>query len=694
MSKPVLGFSLDNLDFANSLLNKPTVPRAPKICPDDEKPVHLSNGKTIKLKKRTRTTISLEETIRCEKDSYGFQINELFARLEVDGRLKESSDNGEALKKKKKNNSRYTDTLWAEKWRPRNFMDFVGNESTNRRILHWIKQWDRVVVQKNLNPITTNDEKDATNSKFSDPFGRPERKVLLISGPPGLGKTTVAHVIAKQVGYEVMEINASDERAGQKVKDKVNNSLTTQSFSGKPVCLIADEVDGSAEFGFIRVLLDIINDDQKTVKRFQSSESSKFMQQKGKNRPKFLMRPIICICNDAYVPALEKLRPIAEMISFQQATEQALQDRLNFICDSENLKLTNTQLKEIIHLTDFDIRSSINLLQFGGGLNTSSDSRKKDSQMSWFGIVNELFKKSPKISKPEQFSELSRLLNISTNLDRVVHGCFQAYPDIHFQDSGMSKPGMISDWLFFADRMSHTQFENIGDLSYYQSQVALQFFNQFSDLSNRSSIKIKSDWEYFEKAKQSKHILTQIYGRLSPHLRSTIGQGEISTMVLPYLEKIITPDRKSSFHVKESDKLKVSNAIDAIRGFGLYLNRARDADYNDIYVTYPDFSPITKFEPVSLKKQQQRQTQVFPILLKELSSISAKKRTFAQMSNNEDLGATQLSNIDELKGQYNKITELEEASKKPKAEVKIWVKYHEGFSNAVRKPVKWENLWV
>lgn len=42
-----------------------------------------------------------------------------------------------------------------------------------------------------------------------DPLGRPMEKIMLLSGPPGLGKTTLAHVLARQAGYQVHEINAS-----------------------------------------------------------------------------------------------------------------------------------------------------------------------------------------------------------------------------------------------------------------------------------------------------------------------------------------------------------------------------------------------------------------------------------------------------------------------------------------------------
>jgi chromosome transmission fidelity protein 18 len=41
-----------------------------------------------------------------------------------------------------------------------------------------------------------------------DDYKRPKIKVALLSGSPGLGKTTLAHIIAKIAGYNVIEMNA------------------------------------------------------------------------------------------------------------------------------------------------------------------------------------------------------------------------------------------------------------------------------------------------------------------------------------------------------------------------------------------------------------------------------------------------------------------------------------------------------
>ena len=52
-------------------------------------------------------------------------------------------------------------------------------------------------------------------------------------GPPGAGKTTLAHVAAKHAGYKPVEINASDERSGKSLKRRIVDAMEMQSMFGE-----------------------------------------------------------------------------------------------------------------------------------------------------------------------------------------------------------------------------------------------------------------------------------------------------------------------------------------------------------------------------------------------------------------------------------------------------------------------------
>lgn len=87
-----------------------------------------------------------------------------------------------------------------------------------------------------------------------------------------------------------MEINASDDRTAAKFKPKIEMAIEMRSVFGdcKPNLLIIDEIDGisnSEGQGIAKVLLDIASSTKKPLRR-----------------------PIICICNDPYAPALRNLR--------------------------------------------------------------------------------------------------------------------------------------------------------------------------------------------------------------------------------------------------------------------------------------------------------------------------------------------------------------------------------------------------
>jgi chromosome transmission fidelity protein 18 len=72
----------------------------------------------------------------------------------------------------------------------------------------------------------------------------------------------MARVLARHCGYEPLEINASDERTGTQILDKIKSAISSDDFfsqnkrkipfskneespNKKPVCLIVDEVDGA-----------------------------------------------------------------------------------------------------------------------------------------------------------------------------------------------------------------------------------------------------------------------------------------------------------------------------------------------------------------------------------------------------------------------------------------------------------------
>lgn len=61
----------------------------------------------------------------------------------------------------------------------------------------------------------------------------------------------MAHVLARQSGYEVMEVNASDARTAQDVDTRIRPALESGSSVGgsKPVLLVIDEIDGATGGG-------------------------------------------------------------------------------------------------------------------------------------------------------------------------------------------------------------------------------------------------------------------------------------------------------------------------------------------------------------------------------------------------------------------------------------------------------------
>ncbi|CDK29937.1 unnamed protein product [Kuraishia capsulata CBS 1993] len=592
--------------------------------------VRLSSGKTIVLKTRQRDrSVDLAP---CLSDNNSMDV--LMGNLDIEKVVQKPrfTPKPKRLKSDK--------VLWTEKWRPSTYLDLLGNERINRLTLEWLSQWSKVVFN------TPNDMTEK-NRELGDPYGRPHRKILLLNGPPGIGKTSIAHVIAKQVGYEVLEINASDERAGTSVRDKIRNSLSSVTFSGKPTCLVIDEIDGSTETGFIKVLLEILNEDDRA-------------QVKSKKKAKFLMRPIIAVCNDLYASCLEKLRPRAEIITMRHPPRRAIKERLRKICKAESLAFSDPNLEAVAETCNFDMRGCLNMLQFSGG-SSIKNGGGKDLQTSWFNLVKTTFTRDNSLKLGQQFAQLEKLLLVSD--EKVLNGCFNAYLNVGYQNIDLTRCDAMTDWLYFADAAGNLQDS-------YSSLAVLKFYLLFSGTS--TEVKTSNLSEFYENRRRYAQMLRYFNTAVS------IPTLDLVKYVIPFASSILTLNLKVSIHnMKPNEKAKLETIKNVMKQFGVKVERSSTG-----LELYPPIDSLCHFSEQSLRQHQQKK-QPLLILLNEERILKRKPEPLEERPTKRNVSA------DFFKKQYGEIVEAPIKNN----ENRIWVKYHEGFSDAVKKNIRWSDLF-
>ena len=154
--------------------------------------------------------------------------------------------------------------MWSEKYRPKNLLDMVGNEEVRESFVDWLGKW----------------------IKGSKP--------ILLVGPPGIGKTTLATLCARQFGYDLIGLNASDVRSKQRIQDVLGPVLGNASVLGKAMIFV-DEVDGihgRSDYGGVETLVDILKEPTVPIVLAANSDRTDKMKSIKKATKTIQLRPI------------------------------------------------------------------------------------------------------------------------------------------------------------------------------------------------------------------------------------------------------------------------------------------------------------------------------------------------------------------------------------------------------------------
>ena len=259
--------------------------------------------------------------------------------------------------------------MWVNKYKPKSLKQVVGQQgdrSCVNKLLHWLKNWQRNIdVKPNMNPYAHNQD----GAGF---------KAALLSGPPGIGKTTTAHLACRELGIPFVEFNASDTRSKKSLDSWVTALLSTRSMDNLTIghhapdpslpehCLVMDEVDGMAgneDRGGIAELIALI-------------KKSKI--------------PVICICNDR---AAQKIRSLANHcfdLRFHKPRPEQIKGAMMSMLCKEGAKVPPAFISEVIEATNGDLRQIINQLQMYASENKASMAgyhARKDVRMVCFCII-------------------------------------------------------------------------------------------------------------------------------------------------------------------------------------------------------------------------------------------------------------------------------------------------------------------
>jgi replication factor C large subunit len=252
---------------------------------------------------------------------------------------------------------------WVEKYRPKNFRDIKGQNEVIDKVRKFLEDF---------------------NKKGS-------KKAIVLHGPPGTGKTTIAHVIGKETNSEIFELNASDLRDKKRLEEVLRPAMEQKSLINQGKIILVDEVDGisTVDRGGLGEFVELL-------------EASKY--------------PVIVTANDIWDKSLSPLRKQAELIQLKNIDYRIIKEVLADILKKEKSFIQDEVLTRIAVKSRGDLRAAINDLQTISKLKdlTGIDFDERNKEVDIFNALKLIFK------EPASDETLRIFDSVKTPIDEII----------------------------------------------------------------------------------------------------------------------------------------------------------------------------------------------------------------------------------------------------------------------------------